>query len=102
MIPFGADRTNEQRAARAAAAMIDEAPALSMDLSEPAAILRQQEMAGRRSAAGAPVQGSVTGDASRARAGAGSSAYPEREPLRRNMAGQPQDRRTAPSNNRFR
>lgn len=46
VIPFGADRTNEQRAARAAAAMIDDAPALSMDLSEPAAILRQQEMAG--------------------------------------------------------
>lgn len=93
VIPFGADRTNEQRAARAAAAMIDDAPALSMDLSEPAAILRQQEMAGRRSAAGVPVQGSVTGDAGRSRAGAGSSAYPEREPLRRNMAGQPQDRR---------
>ncbi len=46
VIPFGADRTNEQRAARAAAAMIDDAPALSMDLSEPAAILRQQEMTG--------------------------------------------------------
>lgn len=48
VIPFGADRTNEQRAARAAAAMIDDAPALSMDLSEPAAILKQQEAASRR------------------------------------------------------
>lgn len=52
VIPFGADRTNEQRAARAAAAMIDDAPALSMDLSEPAAILRQQEMSARRAPMG--------------------------------------------------
>lgn len=43
VIPFGADRTNEPRMSRMAATIIDETPALSMDLSEPAQILRQRE-----------------------------------------------------------
>lgn len=42
VIPFGVDRTNRERAAQQAAAYIDAAPNLSMDLSEPA---RQQMMA---------------------------------------------------------